>query len=39
MSDLSRKEALISGLAVMFIAYAIRYDFGALLPDLSLIHI
>ncbi len=34
MSDIGRREALISGLAVMFIAYAIRYDFGALLPDM-----
>ncbi|RLF11728.1 MAG: hypothetical protein DRJ62_03305 [Thermoprotei archaeon] len=36
----SRAAALASGFAVMFIAYAIRYDYGALLPsmvvDLSL---
>lgn len=34
MSDIGRREALISGLAVMFIAYAIRYDFGVLLSDM-----
>ena len=34
VSHSARIRAIVSGLAVMFIAYAIRYDFGALLPSM-----
>ncbi|MDI9620135.1 MAG: MFS transporter [Candidatus Nezhaarchaeota archaeon] len=34
MKQATRIKVLISGLTVMFIAYAIRYDFGALLPSM-----